>query len=123
MNLGGFSISLSVKDLEKSRQFYEALGFQTFHGDAANGWLILKGENVNIGLFQGMFEKNIMTFNPGWDTNAQNTETFTDVRDIQRAVKSKGVVPDKEVDESGEGPGSFMITDPDGNQILIDQHR
>jgi catechol 2,3-dioxygenase-like lactoylglutathione lyase family enzyme len=122
MQLGAFSISLAVKDLGASRSFYEKLGFKVFAGDASQNWLILKnGEHV-IGLFQGMFEKNILTFNPGWDSNAQRLATFTDVRDLQRELKAQGVQLQQEADESTTGPASFVVVDPDGNPILVDQH-
>lgn len=122
MELGGFSLSLAVKDLEKSIEFYQNIGFSVFHDNRAHGYAILKSASVNIGLFQGMFPNNIMTFNPGWDENAQPVENFTDVREIQKALKAKGIQLQSEVDESGSGPGSIMLTDPDGNQILFDQH-
>jgi len=122
MDLGTFSISLAVKNLEASRSFYEKLGFQVFAGDASQNWLILKNGDHAIGLFQGMFEKNILTFNPGWDSNAQKLDVFTDVRDLQRQLKAKGVTLQTEADETSTGPASFMIVDPDGNPILIDQH-
>ena len=122
MNSGGFSISLAVKDLKKSKEFYESIGFSVFHGDEAQGFLIMKSPSVNIGLFQGMFVENIMTFNPGWDENAQPVEPFTDVRELKKTIESKGIVTEGEVDESASGPASFSITDPDGNQILFDQH-
>jgi len=122
MNLGAFSVSLAVKNLEASRSFYEKLGFQVFAGDASQNWLILKNGDHAIGLFQGMFEKNILTFNPGWDSNAQKLDVFTDVRDLQRQLKAKGVTLQTEADETSTGPASFMIVDPDGNPILIDQH-
>jgi lactoylglutathione lyase len=122
MQLGNFSISLAVKDIQASQQFYEKLGFSKFMGDAAQGWLIMKNGDHVIGLFQGMFEKNIMTFNPGWDSNGQTLNTFTDVRELQRELKAKGVQFASEADESTAGPASFMITDPDGNTILVDQH-
>jgi catechol 2,3-dioxygenase-like lactoylglutathione lyase family enzyme len=123
MELGAFSVSLAVKDLEASRAFYEALGFTAFHGDAAQGWLILRNDDAVIGLFQGMFERNILTFNPGWDTNAQPTETFTDVREIQRRLQAAGIPLDQEADETTTGPASVMLADPDGNPVLLDQHR
>ncbi len=123
MHLGNFSVSLAVKDIEASRQFYEKLGFAAFGGDASNGWLILKNGDVVIGLFQGMFERNMLTFNPGWDANAQPIEPFMDVRDLQRSLKAQGVALAAEVDEGSTGPASFMVTDPDGNPILFDQHR
>jgi catechol 2,3-dioxygenase-like lactoylglutathione lyase family enzyme len=122
MELGAFSISLAVKDLEASRGFYEKLGFEVFAGDAAQNWLILKNGDHAIGLFQGMFEKNILTFNPGWDGNAQKLASFTDVRDLQRQLKARGVQLQQEVDESTAGPASFVVVDPDGNPILVDQH-
>ena len=122
MNLGAFSVSLAVKNLEASRSFYEKLGFQVFAGDASQNWLILKNGDHAIGLFQGMFEKNILTFNPGWDSNAQKLDVFSDVRDLQRQLKAKGVALQTEADETSTGPASFMIVDPDSNPILIDQH-
>jgi len=122
MELGAFSISLAVKDLEASRRFYDKFGFRVFAGNAAQNWLILKnGEHV-IGLFQGMFEKNILTFNPGWDQNAQQLESFTDIRDLQRQLKAQGVQLETQADESTTGPASFVAIDPDGNPILVDQH-
>lgn len=122
MNLGAFSVSLTVKDLEASRAFYEKLGFQTFHGNAAQKWLILKnGEHV-IGLFQGIFEKNILTFNPGWDQNAQPVAGFTDIRQIQQHLKSQGIAFEQEADENSTGPASFIVLDPDGNPVMLDQH-
>lgn len=123
MKLGAFSVSLNVKDILKSKEFYENLGFQTLGGDINQNWLILKNGDTVIGLFQGMFDKNILTFNPGWDQNAQNLDSFTDVRDIQKQLKEKGMTMLTEADESGEGPAHFVIEDPDGNQILFDQHR
>jgi lactoylglutathione lyase len=122
MELGTFSISLAVKDLEASRAFYEKFGFTVFAGDAAQNWLILKNGDHVIGLFQGMFEKNILTFNPGWDSNAQKLATFTDVRELQSQLKAQGVELMSEADESTTGPASFMVMDPDGNPILFDQH-
>ncbi len=122
MNLGNFSVSLAVKDLSASRSFYEKLGFAVFAGDAAQNWLIMKNGDHAIGLFQGMFEKNILTFNPGWDSNAQALEAFTDVRDLQRQLKAQGVVLLTEADETTTGPASFVVEDPDGNPILLDQH-
>jgi catechol 2,3-dioxygenase-like lactoylglutathione lyase family enzyme len=123
MELGAFSLSLAVKDLIRSRDFYGKLGFEVIGGDAEQNWLILKnGEHV-LGLFQGMFEANLLTFNPGWDQNGHELESFTDVRDLQRELKSRGVAFLSETDGSTEGPASFMLADPDGNQILIDQHR
>lgn len=123
MNLGAFSVSLAVSDLEASKSFYEKLGFEEAGGDAAQNWLILRNGDHVIGLFQGMFDKNIMTFNPGWDQQAEETGEFTDVRELQRELKAKGVALDMEADEATTGPASVMLTDPDGNQILIDQHR
>jgi lactoylglutathione lyase len=120
MNLGAFSVSLAVKDIEASRRFYEKLGFKIFAGDASQDWLILKYED--LGLFKGMFEKNIFTFNPGWDSNAQKLDVFTDVRDLQRQLKAQGVKFQTEADEASTGPASFMVLDPDGNPILADQH-
>ena len=122
MELGAFSISLAVKDIEVSRAFYEKFGFKVFGGDATQNWLILKNGDHVIGLFQGMFDKNILTFNPGWDSNARKLDTFTDVRDLQRQLKAQGVVFDSEADESTMGPASFIAVDPDGNPILVDQH-
>lgn len=123
MKLGAFSISLSVKDLEISRQFYGNLGFSVFAGGPEQKYLIMKNGNALIGLFQGMFEGNILTFNPGWDENAQNFDPFDDVRHIQQQLKAKGVSIVTEADEQTIGPASIMFTDPDGNMILIDQHR
>ncbi|MDH3676397.1 MAG: VOC family protein [Anaerolineae bacterium] len=122
MELGAFSVSLTVKDLEASKSFYENLGFQVFAGDATQNWLILKNGDHIIGLFQGMFEKNILTFNPGWDQNGKTLNSFTDVRDLQRALKAQGLKIESEADESTTGPASFIVIDPDGNPILIDQH-
>ncbi len=122
MELGNFSVSLAVKDIEASKQFYEKLGFTVFGGDQAQNWLIMKNGNQNIGLFQGMFENNILTFNPGWTSDAQPLAEFTDVRELQRQLKASGVSMVAEADESSTGPGSFMIADPDGNTILVDQH-
>ena len=122
MDLGAFSVSLSVKDLEASRRFYEQLGFEPMGGDPAQGWLILKNGDHIIGLFQGMFERNSLTFNPGWDQDASAVGSFTDVRELQRRLKSEGVEFVAEVDETGSGPGSFVIVDPDGNPIIVDQH-
>jgi catechol 2,3-dioxygenase-like lactoylglutathione lyase family enzyme len=122
MDLGTFSIGLAVKDIEASRSFYEKLGFKVFAGNASQNWLILKNGDHAIGLFQGMFEKNILTFNPGWDSNAQKLAAFTDVRDLQRQLKAQGVVMHTEADEASTGPASFVVVDPDGNPILIDQH-
>lgn len=122
MELGNFSISLAVKDIAASRAFYEKFGFKAFGGEPARNWLILKNGTHVIGLFQGMFAKNIMTFNPGWDSDARTLDSFTDVRDLQRQLKAAGVTLLTEADETGSGPASFMATDPDGNTILVDQH-
>jgi len=124
MELGAFSISLSVKDLETSKAFYEKLGFETFGGVPEQNWLILKNGDHIIGLFQGMFEGNLLTFNPGWDQDATELESFMDVREIQKALKEKGIQLIEEVDNSNKaGPAHIMLTDPDGNMVLIDQHR
>jgi lactoylglutathione lyase len=122
MEPGAFSISLAVKDIEASRAFYEKFGFKPFGGNAAQRWLILENGPHVIGLFQGMFEKNMLTFNPGWDQNASKLDTFTDVRDLQRALKGQGVRLMTEADETSTGPASFIAIDPDGNPILVDQH-
>jgi predicted lactoylglutathione lyase len=122
MELGNFSVSLAVKDLETSKLFYEKLGFTVFAGDRSQNWLIMKNGVQNIGLFQGIFDKNILTFNPGWDSDAQPLGEFTDVRELQRQLKASGVNMITEADESSTGPASFMIADPDGNTILVDQH-
>lgn len=122
MELGAFSLSLTVKDIAASQTFYEKLGFTVFHGMADQGWVIMKSPSVTIGLFQGMFDKNIMTFNPGWDGNAQPVAGYTDVRDLQKALKADGVTITQEADENSTGPASCMIEDPDGNRILLDQH-
>lgn len=121
MQLGAFSISLAVKDLTASRAFYEKFGFTSFGGDGTH-WVILKNGDHIIGLFQGMFERNILTFNPGWDTNAQKLPHFTDVRELQRSLKAQGVSLTTEADESTTGPASFVVVDPDGNPVLVDQH-
>jgi len=122
MELGAFSISLAVKDLEASKKFYEKFGFKVFGGNPSQNWVILKNGVHVIGLFQGMFDKNILTFNPGWDQNAQKRAPFTDVRDLQRQLKAQGVQMVNEADESTTGPASFIAVDPDGNPILVDQH-
>ena len=122
MNLGAFSVSLAVKDIEKSRDFYQKLGFNSFHGDSSQGWLILKNGDHIIGLFQGMFDKNILTFNPGWNQEAATLDSFTDVRELQKNLKAQGIRFSSEADESTSGPASFMLEDPDGNPILVDQH-
>ncbi len=122
MELGNFSVSLAVKDIEASKVFYQKLGFTVFGGDQSQNWLIMKNGDTNIGLFQGMFEQNILTFNPGWDSNAQSLESFTDIRDLQRELKAQGVQFMQEADETTTGPASFMAMDQDGNTILVDQH-
>jgi catechol-2,3-dioxygenase len=122
MKLGAFSISLSVRDIKASKQFYENLGFSVFAGGMDKNYLIMKNEDSLIGLFQGMFENNILTFNPGWDTNARKLENFDDVRQIQKELKGKNIQLVSEADENTSGPASIMVTDPDGNTILIDQH-
>jgi catechol 2,3-dioxygenase-like lactoylglutathione lyase family enzyme len=122
MKLGNFSVSLTVKDLAASRAFYEKLGFRTIMGEPAKHWLILQNETCTIGLFQGMFEKNTLTFNPGWDRNAATLSEFQDVRALQRELKSRGLAPTVPADESTSGPAFFMLADPDGNPILFDQH-
>lgn len=122
MELGAFSVSLAVKDIEASKLFYEKLGFAVFAGDRSQNWLIMKNGSHAIGLFQGMFDKNILTFNPGWNSDAQKLGQFTDVRELQRQLKARGVSLLAEADESSAGPASFMISDPDGNTILVDQH-
>lgn len=122
MSIGAFSLSLAVKDIHLSLAFYQNLGFTQFHGDIDQGWLILSDGETKIGLFQNMFEKNMLTFNPGWSADAQPLESFTDVRDIQKQLKANGVECTTEVDERTSGPASCMIVDPDGNPVLIDQH-
>ncbi|MEW7279706.1 VOC family protein [Aquimarina sp. 2201CG1-2-11] len=122
MKLGAFSVSLSVKDLTLSKNFYENLGFKVFAGDMEKKYLIMKNENSLIGLFQGMFENNILTFNPGWDTDAKPLDGFDDVREIQKNLKENGVKLVQKADESTSGPASFVVLDPDGNTILVDQH-
>jgi predicted enzyme related to lactoylglutathione lyase len=122
MKLGAFSVSLAVKDIQKSFEFYQSLGFEKFHGEIEQGWLILANGTTRIGLFQGMFDKNMMTFNPGWDENAQPITGCPDVRDIQKKLKGDGVSIMNEADETTTGPASFMVVDPDGNPILLDQH-
>ena len=122
MELGAFSVSLAVKDIEASKHFYEKLGFTVFAGDQSQNWLIMKNADHYIGLFQGMFDKNILTFNPGWTNDAQPLADFTDIRELQRRLKASGVNMITEADESSTGPTSFMIADPDGNTILVDQH-
>ena len=122
MELGAFSVSLAVKDIEASKQFYEKLGFKVFMGDQSQNWLIMKNGPHVIGLFQGMFDKNILTFNPGWSSDAQPLKEFTDIRELQRQLKASGVSMISAADEASTGPTSFMIVDPDGNTILVDQH-
>ncbi|OWW27148.1 glyoxalase [Zobellia sp. OII3] len=122
MHLGNFSVSLNVKDIQVSKQFYETLGFSVFGGDASQNWLIMKNGDATVGLFQGMFDKNILTFNPGWNSDAEKLDTFTDVRDLQKQLKAQGITLDTEADEQSTGPASFMLKDPDGNPILVDQH-
>ena len=122
MKLGAFSISLSVKDIHKSKEFYETLGFKVFAGDIDKNYLIMKNESSLIGLFQGMFENNLLTFNPGWDANANTLDSFDNVRDIQKHLKSNNIKPVTEADETTSGPASFVVMDPDGNAILVDQH-
>lgn len=122
MELGAFSVSLAVKNIEASKLFYEKLGFSVFMGDQSHGWLILKNGAHAIGLFQGMFDKNILTFNPGWTSDAQPLKQFTDVRELQRQLKERGVSLSSEADERSTGPASLMLADPDGNMILMDQH-
>ncbi|MFD0739642.1 VOC family protein [Lysobacter koreensis] len=122
MQLGNFSVSLAVKDIAVSRAFYEKLGFSVWGGDQAQNWLILKNGSTVIGLFQGMFERNILTFNPGWDGDANTLPEFTDVRELQRGLKAHGIQMLTEADEATTGPASFLLEDPDGNQILVDQH-
>lgn len=122
MNLGNFTVSLSVKDIKVSKAFYEALGFTVFHGDIEQNWLILKNQTSTIGLFQGMFEKNILTYNPGWDADANALDNYTDIRDIQKQLEAKGLNLVRKVEEGTSGPASITLLDPDGNPILIDQH-
>jgi lactoylglutathione lyase len=122
MELGAFSVSLAVQDIDASRAFYEALGFEPIMGDAEQGWLILRNGTTVIGLFQGMFERNSLTFNPGWGPDAQPIDAFTDVRELQRRLKATGVPFVQEADESTTGPASFIVVDPDGNPIIVDQH-
>ena len=122
MELGAFSISLAVKDIKAPKAFYEKLGFKVFFGDISRNWLILKNGEHAIGLFQGMFERNMLTFNPGWDSNAQKLDTFTDVRELQNQLKAQGMELVTEAEEGTTGPASLMVMDPDGNPILVDQH-
>jgi len=123
MDLGAFSISLAVKDIETSTDFYQKLGFKEIGGDISQNWLILRNGDITIGLFRGMFEKNTLTFNPGWDSNANNLDTFTDIRTLQHRLKEQEMEFVSEADENSTGPASFMLLDPDGNPILVDQHR
>lgn len=122
MQLGNFSVSLTVKDIAASRAFYEKLGFKARGGDQAQGWLVLQNDSATIGIFQGMFPKNMLTFNPGWDRDKQTLAEFSDVREIQRALRARGIEPEPAADESTTGPAYIMLSDPDGNPILIDQH-
>ena len=122
MKLGAFSISLTVKDINASKAFYETLGFSVFAGDLEKNYLIMKNESALVGLFQGMFENNILTFNPGWDQSANTLENFDDVRTIQKHLKSEAITLEHEADETTSGPASFVVMDPDGNAILVDQH-
>jgi lactoylglutathione lyase len=122
MDLGAFSISLAVKDISTSKAFYEKLGFEVIGGDASQNWQILRNGDHTIGLFQGMFEKNTLTFNPGWDLKARHLDNFTDVREIQRQLKAQGIKIATEADDDSKGPASFIVIDPDGNPILFDQH-
>ena len=122
MILGAFSVSLTVKDIQTSKSFYEHFGFRVFGGDVSQNWLIMKNGSCTIGLFQGMFDKNILTFNPGWDENATKLDSFTDVRELQRQLKENGITIETEANEETSGPASFVAVDPDGNPILVDQH-
>lgn len=122
MELGAFSVSLAVRDLGASRTFYESLGFEAVMGDASENWLILRNGDTTIGLFHGMFERNVLTFNPGWDRDARPLTVFTDVRELQREIRERGVAIEQPADESSTGPASFIVVDPDGNPILFDQH-
>ncbi len=122
MKLGAFSISLNVKDIRASKEFYEKFGFSVFAGNLDKNYLIMKNEDSLIGLFQGMLERNMLTFNPGWDSNARALDSFDDVRAIQMSLKEDGIFPQQEVDEGSSGPAGFIVVDPDGNPILIDQH-
>lgn len=123
MELGAFSVSLAVKDIDASREFYEQLGFSAFHGEAEQGWLMMRNGSTVIGLFQGMFEHNLLTFNPGWDQDGQEVDEYTDVRAIQSKLKAAGARIEQEADPDGEGPAHFLVLDPDDNPILVDQHR
>ena len=123
MNLGAFSVSLNVQNIEASRDFYSKLGFEVFHGSVEDKWLIMKNGDHVIGLFQGMLDRNMLTFNPGWDQDAAETATYTDIREIQKQLRNSGIEFLTEADEASQGPASFLIADPDGNPILVDQHR
>jgi catechol 2,3-dioxygenase-like lactoylglutathione lyase family enzyme len=123
MHLGAFSVSLAVRDIRASRDFYAKLGFKEAGGNVDDNWIILRNGDHVIGLFQGMFDRNMLTFNPGWDQQSNNLDTFTDVRELQRQLRDQGVAVEVEADESGEGPASFMVIDPDGNPVFVDQHR
>lgn len=123
MELGAFSVSLAVKDISASRDFYARLGFEEAGGNIDENWLIMRNGGHTIGLFQGMFDRNMLTFNPGWDQHCNDLDTFTDVRELQQVLRDRGVEIGVEADENGTGPASFMVTDPDGNPILVDQHR
>jgi len=122
MDIGAFSVSLAVRDLAASRSFYSELGFSEVGGNADDGWLILRNGSCTLGLFQGMFERNLLTFNPGWDANGEPMESFMDVREVQKRLKARGIAFAREADETSSGPESCVLIDPDGNQILIDQH-
>jgi catechol 2,3-dioxygenase-like lactoylglutathione lyase family enzyme len=122
MHLGNFSLSLAVKDLAASRAFYEALGFKVYAGEPAHHYLILRNGSATVGLYQGMFDKNMLTFNPGWDADCNKLPEFIDVRELQRRLRERGIVPATPADESGSGPASFVVVDPDGNPVLVDQH-
>ncbi|MDQ8182577.1 hypothetical protein [Pelagicoccus sp. SDUM812005] len=123
MKLGAFSVSLSVKDIHASKAFYQKLGFEAFAGDIEQKWLVMKNDDHLIGLFEGMFEENLLTFNPGWDQEGKNKDPFDDIRTIQKRLKTQGIQVEKEIDPASAGPASLSLTDPDGNRILIDQHR
>ena len=123
MQLGAFSLSLNVKDIQASRAFYEKLGFEAFMGEAEQGWMILRNGSCVVGLFQGMLAQNTLTFNPGWDAEARDLPEFTDLRDLQRELKARGLSPERAADENCSGPDYFLLRDPDGNPFLVDQHR
>ncbi|MBL8325122.1 MAG: VOC family protein [Rubrivivax sp.] len=122
LELGAFSLSLAVKDLAASRRFYEALGFTVYGGDPAHHYLLLRNGSATVGLFQGMFDRNMLTFNPGWDNECQTLPAFTDVREVQRRLRERGITPSTAADEAGSGPAHIVVADPDGNPVLIDQH-